>query len=103
MQISVTGKQLDLGEALTAHVTERLGVTVAKYFDNAVQSQVVFSREAHLFHAECLVHVGGGISIRAQAEADEIYASFDLALSHLEKRLRRDKRRRRNHHTGPKP
>jgi ribosomal subunit interface protein len=103
MQISVTGKQLDLGEALIAHVTERLTSAVAKYFDNAVQSQVVFNREAHLFRSECLVHVGGGISMQAEAEADEIYASFDMALSHLEKQLRRDKRRRRNHHAGPKP
>lgn len=100
MQISVTGKQLDLGQALKAHVSDRLTAVVGKYFDAALDAQVIFSREAHLFHAECRVHVGAGIFMQAEAEADEIYASFDAALIHLEQQLRRDKRKRRNHHAG---
>jgi ribosomal subunit interface protein len=97
MKVSVSGKHLDLGEALKGHVSERLAAVVAKYYDHAIDGHVVFSHEAHMIHSECLIHVGAGISLRAQADAADVYASFDAALMRLERQLRRDKRRRRGH------
>ena len=52
MQVAVTGKHLDLGDALREHVTRRLEEVVDKYFDEAIEAHVVFSREAHLFRAD---------------------------------------------------
>jgi ribosomal subunit interface protein len=97
MKVSVSGKQLELGEALKGHVSERLAFIVAKYYENAIDAHVVFSHEAHLIRSECLIHIGTGISLRAQADAADVYASFDAAILRLEKQLRRDKRRRRSH------
>jgi ribosomal subunit interface protein len=102
MQVQISGKQIDIGDALHRHVEERLQAMVAKYFDRAIDASVVFAREAHLFDVDCSVHVGSGISVQGHGEATEIYASFDVALTHIEKQLRRSKRRRRNHH-GAKP
>ena len=101
MNLTITGKQIELGEALRTHVTERLHAAVSKYYDRAVEGQVIFSREAHLFAAELSVHVGTGISATAKAEDVEIYACANAAIEKLEKQLRRDKRKRRNHHAGP--
>jgi len=44
--------------------------------------------------------VGRGIEVRAQGEADDAYAAFDVAAAHLDKRLRRNKRRLRTHHAA---
>ncbi len=94
MQVVVTGKQVDLGEALQRHVSERLIAVVGKYFDSPIGANAVFSREGPLFHAECKVHVGAGIDKQARGEAPDIYAAFEAAAVRLEKQLRRDKRRR---------
>lgn len=93
MNILITGKQVDVGGALRSHVEDRLSAAVAKYFDRAIDAHVVFSRQGPMFRADCSVHVGGGFKTQSHAEADEIYASFDLASGRIEKRLRRYKRR----------
>lgn len=98
MLIQITGKQIDIGEALRGHVEQQLQNVVSKYFDRAIDASVVFSRHGNFFRCDCLAHFGAGLSAQSQAEAAEIYASFDGALERIEKRLRRHKRRLRNHH-----
>ena len=97
MQVSVTGRHVELGDALEGHVRERLQAAVAKYFSDGIEAHVVFTREAHLIGADIAIHVGGGITHQSHAEADQPVASFDLAAARLEKRLRRHKRRLRDH------
>ena len=99
MKIQISGQHLDLGDSLRAYVDEKLAVAVSKYMDNAIEAQVLFRREASMYHCQCSVHVGSGIDMQAEAEDTEIYGSFEMALERLAKQLRRDKRRRRNHHT----
>ncbi|HYM31249.1 MAG TPA: ribosome-associated translation inhibitor RaiA [Candidatus Cybelea sp.] len=101
MKVQVSGKHIDIGDALRGHVEDRIVAVVAKYFDKAVDAATVFSREAHLYRADCSVHVGSGISAQSHGTADEIYASLDVALERLEKQLRRHKRKLRNHHPHP--
>lgn len=98
MQLSVKGKQMDVGDALTTHVREALETITEKYFNKPIEASVVFSREAHLFSARISVHVGRGIQLQGHAEADEPYPAFDLAAEKIAKRLRRHKRRLRDHH-----
>jgi len=100
MKILISGKQVDLGDALRSHVTDKLNTAVSKYMENAVEAAVVFGREGNMFRCHCSVHVGTNIDMQADAEDAEIYASFDLALEKLAKQVRRDKRKRRNHHAG---
>lgn len=102
MQFSVTGKQLDVGDALRTHVEESLQASVDKYFDNAIEANVVFSRVARHYRADISVHVGRGILVQSHAEVREPYPAFDAALERLGKRLRRHKRRLRNHHKSAK-
>jgi ribosomal subunit interface protein len=97
MQISVSGKQLSVGDALRNHAASRLEDAVGKYFDRAIESHVVFSRESHSFRADISVHVGRDILVQGQGMAEDAHAAFDLALDHVAKRLRRSKRRRRDH------
>ena len=100
MQIKVSWKHLEIGQALQEHVSERLDRGVSKYFDNAVSADVVFSKDAHLFRATIFVNEGTdpNVIIRAQAENVDVYAAFEQATERVEKQLRRYKKRLRNHH-----
>jgi ribosomal subunit interface protein len=98
MNLTVKGKQLDVGDALRTHVSESLGTLVGKYFTNPQEGSVILSREAHLFTADITVRVGRGIVLQSRAEATEPYPAFDAAAERLAKRLRRYKRRLREHH-----
>lgn len=104
MHVTVKGKQLDVGDALRAHVTETLNTQVGKYFGNPLEATVVLSRDAHLYKADIQVHVGRGILVQANAEATEPYPAFEDAADKVAKRLRRHKRRLKDHHrNGPMP
>lgn len=98
MKVVVTGKQLDVGDALRSHVEETLNNAVKKYFSQTIEAHVTFSKEAHLFKADCAVHIGQGMNLQSQGEAVDVYAAFDSSVEKLEKRLRRYKRRLTNHH-----
>lgn len=98
MQINVTGQQIDVGDALRGHIESAIEGTTEKYFADAIDATVVLSRESYRIRASINMHVGRGIHVRAHEEADDPYAAFDVALAHLAKRLRRHKRRLRDHH-----
>jgi ribosomal subunit interface protein len=100
MHLSVKGKQLDVGDALRTHVDESLTAIVGKYFGRPIEANVVFSRVAHLFKADISVHVGRNILLQSNAEASEPYPAFDTAADKIAKRLRRYKRRLKDHHKG---
>jgi len=100
MQLTVKGKQLDVGDALRTHVAENLNTLVGKYFAKPMEANVVFSRDAHLFKADIQVKVGRGIVLQSVSEATEPYPAFDTACERLSKRLRRYKDRLRGHHNG---
>ena len=71
MQIQVSGRQIDIGDALRQHVSERLTAGVAKYFDNVIDANVTFSREGHGYKCDCSVHGSAGINLFAEASAGE--------------------------------
>ncbi len=98
MRITVTGKQLDVGAALTEHVEARLEGSVKKYFSHTIEGDVTLTKVAHLHRADCKIHIGHGINLQSSAEETEIYAAFDAAADKMETRLRRYKRRITNHH-----
>lgn len=100
MNITVTGRHLDVGASLRSRVEESLAATVAKYFDRAIEAHVTFDKRASFFQAEIAVHVGRGIVAQGGAEADDPYVAFAAAQEHLAKRLRRHKRRLRDHNAA---
>ncbi len=104
MQLSVKGKQLNVGDALRTHVSDSLSRILGKYFGDAIEVSVTISRDGHMYRAVVAAHVGRGIQVQAQGAAEEPYPAFDTAAEHLAKRLRRYKGRLRDHHkdSGPK-
>ncbi len=102
MDIQVSGKNLDLGDALQTHVTGRLDDSVSKYFGRGAEAFVTFTRERHVVECEMTAHLYSGVFLAAHGEGGDAYAAFEEALEKLEKRVRRYKRRLKNHHVNGK-
>jgi ribosomal subunit interface protein len=98
MRIQVSGKQMDIGDALRTHVEDRLTEAVGKYFDRPVDALVIFCKDRHEYIVDSSVHLSTGMTVQATARADEVYASFEGAVDRMEKQLRRYKRRLKDHH-----
>lgn len=98
MQLTVTGKQVDVGDALRRHVETALAALLGKYFRTAIEAHAVFGREAHLIRADLSLHVGRGMVVNSGAAATDHHAAFDAAAERLGKQLRRYKRRLRDYH-----
>ena len=97
MQVSVTGKQVTIGVELRDHVRQHLADLVSKYFDHAIESNVVLSRNGHTLRADISVHVGRNIMVQGHGETDNPYNAFEMAADRIAKQLRRYKRRLREH------
>jgi ribosomal subunit interface protein len=97
MNLTVKGKNIDVGEALKAHIQSALENIFDKYFGDAIEASVVVAKQNHLFEVVMSAHVGRGIQLHSEASADQAYGAFDLAAEHLAKRLRRYKSRLRDH------
>ena len=93
MQLTVSGKQVELSDALRVHVGNQLGTITAKYFDHALEAQVTFSRARSFFTCDINLHAGRGITVRGEGEAADARAAFEDAAEHIAKRLRRYRRR----------
>lgn len=97
MQITVSGKQLDLSDALRHRVSSMLETIARKYFGDALEANVTFSRARSFFTCDINVHAGRGLTLRGEGEAADANAAFDDAAEHIAKRLRRYRRRVNEH------
>src|SRR4051794_26582028 len=103
MQLTVTGKQVDVGEALRTHVERTLESLLGKYFRTAIEAHAVFAREAHLIAVELSLHIGRGMVVNSRGAVTDYYVAFDAAAERLAKQLRRYKRRLRGYHGKARP
>ena len=100
MRYHISGKQIDIGEALQSHVKSELEETLSKYAGRPTEAQVTFSKSGHEHVCETVVHLSTGLTAQASGRANEIYAAFDSSLEKMDKQLRRYKRRLKDHHAG---
>ncbi len=99
MQVQVTGKHVDVGEALRTRVTDELTTSIAKYFDRGGGgADVVVSREGSAFRVDCAVTLATGQQLTTQGHGGDAHLAFDAALQKLSKRIRRYKNRLKSHH-----
>jgi len=97
MPFRVSGRNLDIGEALRNRMNARVAEAMAKYFDGGYSGHVTVGKEGFGFRTECAVHLDSGITLHTDGMAADAYASADQVAERIEKRLRRYKRRLKNH------
>lgn len=98
MRYQISGKQIDVGEALSTHVKTQLGETLDKYSQRPTDATVIFSRNAHEFICDAVVHLSTGLIVQAKGGAVDIYAAFEQCRERMDKQLRRYKRRLKDHY-----
>jgi ribosomal subunit interface protein len=97
MPFHVSGKNLDVGEALRERISGRIGETLSKYFDGGYSGHVTLARDGFGFRTECAIHLDSKITLHAEGAAADAYASADQAVTRIEKQLRRYHRRLKDH------
>lgn len=104
MDIRISGHQVDTGEALKAHVENRLQSISAKYFSRAISANVTFGKgpHDHGFSCDIVAHVMHGVVLKGSADAQDAHVAFDATADKIEKQLRRymDRLKSRNGHVA---
>ncbi len=100
MQVQVSGKHVDVGEALRRRVTDELLVSIGKYFDRGGDAEVVLSKEGHSFRVDCQVTLASGQALQSHGLSGDAHGAFGVALHKIETRIRRYKHRLRSHSTA---
>jgi ribosomal subunit interface protein len=100
MQVQVTGKHVDVGEALRSRVSDELSLSIGKFFDRGGGggADVVVSREGHAFKVDCAVTLASGQQLTTQGLGGDAHLAFDAAMLKMQKRIRRYKNRLTDHH-----
>ena len=97
MTFRVSGKNLEVGDALRDRVSERIAETMKKYFDGGYSGHATLAKDGIGFHTECAVHLDSKVTLHAEADAADPYVSADQAVMRIEKQLRRYHRRLKDH------
>lgn len=97
MHITVSGKQMELSDALQTRVQDHLNRVAGKYFGHALEAIVTFGRARSFFTCDINMHAGRGLTLRGEGEAADANTAFDDAAEHIAKRLRRYRRRVNEH------
>lgn len=105
MALRISGKNLDIGEALRERIAERVGEAAGRHLDGRVTGHVTVEKEAHGFRTVAALHLPTGATLQAEAFASDAYPACDLAAQRIEKRLRRYARRLKDKtgHHSPHP
>lgn len=103
MALRVSGKSVDIGESFRSHAEERFGEMLAKYFDGGFNGHVTVEREGPGFRVDCAVHLDTGVTLGSEGRGQDVHQTFDRAADRIEKRLRRYKRRLKEHHHHGRP
>ena len=99
MQVQVTGKHMDVGDALRSRVADEINLNIGKYFDrDGGGADVVVTREGHAFKVDCAVTLASGAQLTTHGVGGDAHLAFDAALVRLTKRVRRYARRLKDHH-----
>jgi ribosomal subunit interface protein len=99
MSLRISGKHMDIGDAFRTQITERIEDATSKYFSHGYTGSVTVEKSAGRYSADCKLHLASGVDLQAKGEAHDPVVAFEKAAEHIEKRLRRYKRKLKNHHT----
>lgn len=97
MVLRISGKNVDIGQALRSRIDATVSDTVRKYFDRGYSGRVTVSRSGHVFETDLAVHLDSGAILEVRGSDADAHLSFDQAAERLDKRLRRYKRRLTDH------
>jgi ribosomal subunit interface protein len=102
MQIKITGKHIEVGDALRSHIEAKLQSFRERFFEGSVHGTVILEKQRGQFLCDCTLHLATGLVLQSHAQNADAMGSADAALSHLEKQLKKYKQRLKDHHRQPR-
>jgi len=100
MSVRVSGKHMEIGESFRTRIEDQITGAVRKYYDGGFSSQVIVEKSGSRFSSDCKIHLDTGVVLHATGEAQDPQPAFDAAAERVEKRLRRYKRRLKDHYAN---
>ncbi|RAZ92118.1 ribosome-associated translation inhibitor RaiA [Mesorhizobium hawassense] len=100
MNLRISGKHMDIGDAFRTRINDRVGEAIEKYFDRGFSGHVTVIKSGSRFSADCMIRLDSGASLQATGDAQDPTLAFEAAADRLETRLRRYKRRLKSRNTG---
>lgn len=91
MRITVTGKNIEVTDALRDNVMRKIS-KLDKYFNPVVEAQVTLSVQKNHHIIEVTIPFDGVI-LRGEVSTDDMYTSIDSVLDKIEKQIRKHKTR----------
>lgn len=101
MQISVTGKNIDITAAIRAYVEEKFA-RLERHFEHMTNVHVILRVERQRHYAEASVHVNRA-DLFAEHEHGDMYAAIDTLVDKLDRQVKKHKERIQDHHRGDSP
>lgn len=98
MQVQISGKHVDVGDALRSRISDELLFSIGKYFERGGDADVVVGKSGHGFQVDCSVRLASGHRLESSGAGGDAHSAFGAALTKVEARIRRYKRRLKNHH-----
>ena len=100
MQLSISGRHIDVTEALKSYVTEKLQ-KLERHFDHITNVHVVLSVEKLRQRAEATIHISGA-EVFAESDCNDLYAAIDKLTDKLDRQILKHKEKLvdRHHQRG---
>ena len=100
MTLRVSGKNMDVGDALRGKAEEHFASVVGKYFDGGYDGHLTLTPDGIGFRADCVVHLDSGAVLQASAQGGDATSAYEIMAVNIEKRLRRYNRKLKQHRRG---
>ena len=99
MNLSITGRHLEVTPAIREYVTNKIG-RVTRHFDNVIDTQVMLSIERLKHTAEVTMRVRGK-DIHCEASDENLYAAIDLLADKIDRQVIKYKTKMQDHAHEP--
>lgn len=100
MSLQISGKHMNIGDALTTRIQDKLDEAVTKYFPGGYRGRVTLEKQGNRFACECIIHLDSSADLQGTSLENDPTVAFETAADKIEKRLRRYKRRLKDHHAN---
>lgn len=97
MGVQVSGRHVDVGEALRTRIEEELSSGIGRYFERGGNAEVVVSRDGHGFRVDCAILLASGQQLQCHGLGADAHAAFSQSLEKAVVRVRRYKQRLKSH------
>lgn len=93
MTLRVSGKNMDVGDALRHKAVQHFETVVGKYFDGGYEGHLTLEHEGSGFQALCMLHLDSGATLQSGAYGGDAVSAYELMAVTIEKQLRRYNRK----------